>query len=286
MLNSAPLAQHGPGAQASGRVALVTGCARTDGLGQAIARRLSASGHTVVASDISLGGARNKHEDANGPDSGLAGLVTELEISFGGGAMAVGDVSSAEDSARMVQESVERFGRLDILVNNAAAPRGDESGSIETVDPVEWDRVMAVNARGPFLMCRAAIPAMKTQGWGRIINVASLAGRVGLPGLAIYCASKHASVGLTRALALDLAPFGITANAVCPGPVLTDRALDSARGKGGDPDEVLQERARAVPVGRLGLPADIAGLVDFIASDDSGFLTGQTLGIDGGALAA
>jgi 3-oxoacyl-[acyl-carrier protein] reductase len=265
------------------KVALVTGCAREKGIGNAIARRLAADGFAVAISDLDLGGARNATalpEDA--PSQGLARLAEDIAAGGGTAHLVCGDVSSADDADRMVRETLARFGRLDVLVNNAAAPKRDELGDIETIDPAEWDRVMAINARGPFLMSRAVIPTMKEARAGRIVMISSLAGRVGLRGQAIYGASKHAVIGLARALALDLAGWGITANAVCPGPISTDRLIDGARRVDDDVEAELRQRAAAIPVGRLGRGADIAAAVAFLASDDSSFVTGQVLGVDGG----
>ena len=265
------------------KVALVTGCARPMGVGNAIAKRLAADGIAVAISDVDLGGARNKTAVADTePAQGLAGLAAEIAALGGTAHVVCGDVSSVDDADRMVRETLQRFGRLDVLVNNAAAPKRDELGDIETIDPGEWDRVMAVNARGPFLMSRAAIPAMKEARAGRIVMISSLAGRVGLRGQAIYGASKHAMIGLARSLALDIAGWGITANAICPGPIHTDRVIDGARRVDDDVAAELQRRAAAIPVGRLGQGSDIAAAVAFLASDESGFVTGQVLGVDGG----
>ena len=181
--------------------------------------------------------------------------------------------------------TVARYGRLDILVNNAGAPHGQDRGEIETLPVDAWHKVMGVNALGPFLMARAAVPHMKRQGWGRIISMASVAGMYALPQRAIYSASKAAVIGMTRSLAYDLAPLGITVNAICPGSIRTDRAISTTLRAGwNDVEAGLRERAQALPMKRHGLPAEIAATVAHLASDDAAFITGQAIVIDGGGL--
>lgn len=270
------------------RVALITGCGKLVGIGSATARALAAAGVAVMVTDIEERGAASDNEPAAAGGTawrGLASLVEEIRNAGGSAAFVSGDVSLEQDAARMVRSTLEKFGRIDILVNNAAAPHGLDRSEIEQVPLEAWDRVMAINARGPFLMCRAAVPAMRSQAWGRIINVASIAGMQGFPRRGAYCASKAAVIGFTRSLAFDLAASGITVNAVCPGSVRTTRAMSTAKRAGwADIEAGLAKRALDIPMKRHGEAAEVAGVIAFLASDASSYVTGQALAIDGGGL--
>ena len=269
-----------------GRVALVTGCGKENGIGAAIARRLAANGIIVVASDVQAAGLDN--DNAVKRESvwrGLESLVSGIEAAGGTASAVIGDVTTEEGAAHLVAETIARHGRLDILVNNAGAPHGQDRGEIETIPVDAWHKVMAVNALGPFLMARAAVPHMKAQGWGRIITMSSVAGVYALPQRAVYSASKAAVIGMTRSLAHDLAPLGITVNAVCPGSIRTDRAISTTLRAGwNDVEAGLAERAKALPMQRHGRPEEIAAMVAHLASEDAGFITGQAFVIDGGGL--
>ena len=271
------------------RVALITGCGKALGIGRAIAHALSRQGCTVVVTDIDKAGVQNDNavEGLSPGWTGLESLVAEIEAAGGRASWATGDVSSEPDAARMVETAVERHGRLDVLVNNAGAPHGADRGQLETVPLEAWERVMAINVRGVFLMTRAALPAMRRQRWGRIVSMSSVAGTTALPERAAYCASKAAVLGFTRSLSLDVAREGITVNAVCPGSIRTDRAISTTLRQGfNDVEKGLAERARAIPMGRHGMPADIAATVAFLASDGAAFITGQHIVVDGGGLPA
>lgn len=268
------------------RVALVTGAGKENGIGAAIVRQLARDGVIVVASDVAMTGVENDNSVQR--DSGWSGLESLIAavLAEGGQASAlIGDVTTEDGAGRLVAETVARYGRLDILVNNAGAPHGQDRGDIETLPVDAWHKVMSVNALGPFLMARAAVPHMKSQGWGRIISMASVAGMYALPQRAIYSASKAAVIGMTRSLAYDLAPLGITVNAICPGSIRTDRAISTTLRAGwNDVEAGLKERAKALPMGRHGLPFEIAATVAHLASDAAGFITGQAIVIDGGGL--
>src|SRR5205807_7707015 len=270
----------------SARVALITGCGKPIGIGNSTARALAAAGVAVVVSDVVPTGVANEHNVAGDLDSSLEGVDSLVADLLRGGrtaASTLGDVSVEEDAGRMVEEVLGRYGRLDILVNNAGAPQGADRNEIENVPVEAWERTMGVNARGCFLMSRAAVPAMRKAGWGRIVSVSSKAAFRPGHHRATYAASKAAIVGFTKSLALDLAPHGITVNAVCPGPIRTSRAISTNRREYGDDLETgFRERSKAIPVGRFGEPDEIASMIAYLASEEAAFVTGQAIGVDGG----
>jgi 3-oxoacyl-[acyl-carrier protein] reductase len=270
------------------RVALITGCGKRDGMGRAIANTLAASGVAVVATDKQPTGVLNRRQEVLGvTDDGWRGvdsLVEEITSSGGSAMSLLGDISVAEDARRMVDEAAAWRGRLDILVNGAAAPQGLDRQDIEDVPIEVWDFVISVNLRGTYLMSRFAVPHMRAQRWGRIINISSQAGQVAAPMSTAYSASKAGVLGFTRALSADVAPWGITANAIAPGMVATSRSmlsLDPAL----DVDAEVKRRGSMLAVGRSGYPEDIAAAVAYLASEASGYMTGQTLVLDGGGSA-
>ncbi|HET6504481.1 MAG TPA: SDR family oxidoreductase [Amycolatopsis sp.] len=267
------------------KVALVTGCGKPDGMGQAIARTLAADGVAVVVSDVVPTGVLNLRQERQGPrDSewrGVESLVKEIENDGGTTSSVTGDIGDEDDARRMVDETVRRHGRLDILVNNAAAPQGPDRRDVEEVSIADWDRVIRVNLRGTFLMSRFAVPVMRARRWGRIVNISSMAGLSAAPASTAYSASKAGVIGLTRSLAMDVSKWGVTVNAICPGLVGTSRAIlnpDPAL----DEQEILAQRGQAIAVGRVGLPSDIAAAVRYLSSEAAGYVTAQTLVLDGG----
>jgi len=269
------------------RVAVVTGCGKRDGMGRAIALRLAASGAAVVVCDKEPAGVLNRRQEIvgvpGGPDGwqGVTSLVEEIAAAGGTASAALGDIGDEGDAQRMVGEAVTRYGRLDILVNNAAAPQGLDRRDITEVPVDVWDHVVRVNLRGTFLMSRLAVPVMRGQRSGRIVNISSMAGVVAVPRSAAYSASKAAVIALTRSMALDVAPWGITVNAICPGAVGTSRSFLSE-----DPDldeaAELARRGRGIPVGRVGRPEDIAAAVAYLVDAGADYMTGQILVLDGG----
>lgn len=269
------------------RVALVTGCGRPLGIGGATARVLAQRGFTIVVSDVELHGVPDA-VTAPKPDHahGLESVVDEIR-SLGGECTAVlGDVRSEADSRRMVDDVITQHGRVDVLVNAAGAPQGPEFGDIESVSLEAWSTVLDINLTGTFLMCRSVIPHMRSNGWGRIINVSSLAGRTGYARQAAYSASKAGVLGLTRSLAVDVARDAITVNAVCPGWIRTSRTYSSARRVGEDVEKELSRRADRVPVGALGSGDDVANTIAFFTAEESAYITGQAHNVDGGLLMA
>ena len=251
------------------RVALITGCGKPVGIGNSTARALAAAGMIVVVADVVAAGVANEHNvqgDADPSWGGVENLAAEIAANGGTASATLGDVSVEADAARMVGEVLARYRRLYVLVNNAGAPQGADRNEIENVPLDAWERTMGVNARGCFLMSRAAVPAMRRARWGRIVSVSSKAAFRPGRNRATYAASKAAIVGFTKSLAFDLAPHGITVNAVCPGPIRTSRAISTNRREYGDDLEIgFAERSKAIPVGRFGTPDEVAAMIAFLA---------------------
>jgi 3-oxoacyl-[acyl-carrier protein] reductase len=252
----------GRGRRLEGRVAVVTGGA--SGLGEAIAGCFAAEGAAVVIADVDAAGGER---------------VTSAIAAAGGRACFLAtDVTRAAECARAVEGAVARFGRLDVMVNNAGV---GEVAPVAEMTEEAWDRVLAVNLKGVFLGSRAAFPVLAAGGGGLILNMASLAGKVPATGIGAYGASKAAVIHLTRILALEGAPQRVRANALCP--TWTDTPM--VRGFLADqPDPAAARRAleASIPLGRLAAPADVAAAALYLASDEAAFITGVALDVDGG----
>ncbi len=272
-----------------GKIVLVTGCGRARGMGRAISVAFARAGADVVATDVAPGGTRNENEEGLEEIrlgwKGLESLAGEIEAIGRRVLTVVGDVSRAADAERFVAEALARFGRIDVLVNNAAAPHGADRRLLWEVPEEAWDLVIDVNLKGTFLMSRAVIPHMLARGGGLIINMASVSGKRGTPRRGAYTASKFGVIGLTQSMAQELAGHRITVNAICPGSVDTSRRESTSRR-----ERALAERdpKAAVlglpPTGRVGRPDDIARLALFFASDQSDHVTGQAWNVDGGTV--
>ena len=248
-----------------GKRALITGGA--SGIGKATALLFAKEGATVSVAD---------HDTALGQET-----VREIEGQEGQALFVATDVTRTEDCKKAVQQTVARFGGLDVLLNNAGIII---RRSVVELDEADWDRVMDVNAKSVFLMSKFAIPVMRSSEGGTIINVSSGWGLVGGAKAAAYCASKGAVVLLTKAMAVDCGPDGIRVNCLCPGDTDTPLLRDEARQLGASESSFLADAARR-PLGRVGSPQDIARAALFLASDASSYITGTTLVVDGGGLA-
>ena len=272
-----------------GKSVLVTGCGRVRGIGRALAVAFARAGADVTATDIATGGTRNENEEGleeiRQGWKGLESLAAEIQGLGRRVLTLVGDVSRAADAERFVAESLARFGRIDVLVNNAAAPHGADRRLVWEVPEAAWDLVLDVNLKGTFLMSRAVIPHMMSRRSGRIINMASVSGKRGTPRRGAYTASKFGVIGLTQVLAQELAAHGITVNAICPGSVDTSRRESTSRR-----ERALAEGNPGAPVlglpptGRVARPDDIARLALFFASEQSDHITGQAWNVDGGSV--
>jgi len=241
----------------TGRVAMITGAWR--GLGRNAAARLHERGAAVAV---------NVREEDR---------ANEVASTLGPRALAVpGDITDPRVPTEIVSRTLDRFGRIDILVNNAAHARPTR---FEQLDAEEWRLALETNMTAPFLLMKAALPAMKAQNYGRIINISSSAGRtVSTLGGAHYTASKAGLLGLTRAAAKELGRFGITVNAICPGMIDTELTRENAS------SELLNRLAASYPVPRLGTPLEVSDLICFVASEASGYITGASFDINGGDL--
>ena len=242
------------------RHAIVTGASR--GIGRAIALGLAERGYDLALTDIAA------------QQAALAETVAEVGQRGRRCVAILADVSNPDDCRRSAAEAVQGLGHVDALVNNAGILK---LATIEELTPELWDATLAVNARGVFQMTQALIPHMRERRYGRIVNIASLAARTGGPGQSHYAASKSAVVGFTRVSSMELGQHGITVNAICPGIIQTEMGMNNLR----DPERVAYFE-KVTDLHRLGNPEDVVGPVAFFASDDSAFVTGQALNVDGG----
>lgn len=244
------------------RVAFITGAGR--GIGAATALRMAEEGARVVLADVDIEGCQQVSAELE--KLGVESLVVHCDVSKG-------DLVNAA-----VDEAVSHFGRLDILVNNAGVLRDNLLFKMSDED---WDTVVAVHLKGAFLCSRAAQKYMVKQNYGRIVSLSSTSA-LGNRGQSNYSAVKAGLQGLTRTLAIELGPFGITANAVAPGYIDTEMTRATARRIGIDPEQMKIEASKLIPVRRVGQPRDVANVICFLSSDEAGFVSGQTIYIAGG----
>jgi p-cumic alcohol dehydrogenase len=241
----------------------ITGAAR--GLGQEFARHLAAAGANIVVGDVNDCSA-----------------TADLVANAGGKIIAVRlDVTDVASAQAMINAGISAFGRLDGLVNNAALYGALRGGRFDAIDEAEWDACMAVNVKGIWNCCKAAVPAMRENGGGSIVNIASLAATYGMPFGLHYTASKAAVIGLTRGLARELGRDGIRVNALAPSAVLTEGTSEFF---GDKLDRALSAVKAGQTIQRNLAPSDLTGTVAWLLSDESGFVTGQTIAVDGGTV--
>jgi 2-hydroxycyclohexanecarboxyl-CoA dehydrogenase len=238
------------------KVAIVTGAGR--GIGRGIVEKLAAESARVVVSDIDEGSARKTAEAIGGESVGLRV-----------------DVTSKESVEAMVREVMNRFGRVDVLVNNAG---WDKVQLFLESDESDWEKVIAINLYGTLHCCKAVLPVMVAQGYGKVVNIGSDAGRVGSSGEAVYSAAKGGIIAFTKTLAREMARYKINVNCVCPGPA--DTPLFAEIGQ--ENPKLREALQKAIPFRRLARPEDIASAVAFLASDEAEYITGQTLSVSGG----
>ncbi|HET7339058.1 MAG TPA: SDR family NAD(P)-dependent oxidoreductase [Candidatus Dormibacteraeota bacterium] len=241
------------------QAAIVTGAA--SGIGKATALRLASGGACVVVADVNEQGACTVADSINAE---------------GGRAVAHAvDVTDASAVAVLAERAVREFGKIDILVSNAG---WDRAGPFADTDPEFWDRVIAINYRGHLATCHAVLPFMREQGHGRIVTVASDAGRVGSSGEVVYSGAKGAVIAFTKGLAREVARYGINVNCVAPGLVDTPLLAGIVEGN----EKLIAAIVRTIPLGRTGTPEEIAAAICFFASPDATYITGQTLSVNGG----
>lgn len=240
----------------NGKVAVVTGSSR--GIGREIALALVKNGAKVVVS------ARS--------EEALAALVDEIKAQGGEATAVAGDVSLEADANNLIEQTIATYGQIDILVNNAGITR---DGLLLRMKSEDWDAVLDINLKGAFMCTKAAAKPMSKQRSGRIINISSVVGEMGNAGQANYCASKAGLLGLTKSVAKELARRSVTVNAITPGFIVTDMT-------DGMTDKARDAMTEQIPLGRLGESEDIANAVLFLASDQSAYITGQVLGVNGG----
>jgi 3-oxoacyl-[acyl-carrier protein] reductase len=240
----------------SDKVAIVTGASR--GIGRAIALALASQGAKVVAS------ARNAEA--------LAELTAEIKSQGGDALAVVGDVTVEDDANNLVKQAVAAYGQVDVFINNAGITR---DGLLLRMKNADWDAVLDTNLKGAFLCTRAVAKVMSKQRSGRIINISSVVGEMGNAGQANYCASKAGLLGLTKSVARELARRNVTVNAITPGFITTEMTEDMT-------EKAQETMTEQIPLGRPGSAEDVANAVIFLASEQSAYITGQVLGVNGG----
>ena len=245
-----------------GRTVIVTGGG--GGIGGASCRRFAAEGARVAVFDVNLEAAQN--------------VARDIVASSGQAQAFQCDITHRASVDQAVAATIERFGPIDVLVNNAG---WDIFRPFTKTEPIQWDKLIAINLTGPLHMHHAVLPGMVERRSGRIVNIASDAARVGSSGEAVYAACKGGLVAFSKTIAREHARHGITVNVVCPGPTDTALFADYKAGAG-NPEKLVEAFTRSIPLGRIGQPDDLPGAIAFFASDDAAYVTGQVLSVSGG----
>jgi 3-oxoacyl-[acyl-carrier protein] reductase len=259
-----------------GRVALVTGAGRLRGIGRATAVVLAAMGADVVVTGTGRDPATFPEDEQRQGWRDVESTAEQVRAHGRRALTWVGDISQAAEVQRLVDHTVQTFGRIDVLVNNAAYPRGNDRVPVADLDEAVWHKVLEIKLTGSFLLCKRIVPMMIQQQWGRIINLSSVFGKQGGANTAAYCTANFGIQGFTQALALEVARHGITVNAVCPGTVDTARMDGLGRG------ETWQQTVESIPIGRPASDEDVTGLIAFLCSSAAAYMTGQSININGG----
>jgi 3-oxoacyl-[acyl-carrier protein] reductase/meso-butanediol dehydrogenase/(S,S)-butanediol dehydrogenase/diacetyl reductase len=274
-------------------VALITGAGGMKGVGRAIALELARKGAAIALSDVKRTSDMLPSGEAEAGWRGIESVADEIRTLGGRAECFTCDLSDRADIAALVQSTAAAFGRIDILVNNARAIVGKDRVPITEVDDAVWDHFLTLNTTAPFVLTKLVGRKMIEAGrGGRIINIGSDMSKQAAKHGAAYAASKFALIGLTQGAALDLAEYGITVNAICAGPINTDRVSYAERAQAqaeGVPVEVVRARivkaaAAQIPLGRIAEPEDIAALAGFLATPQAGFITGQAYNVNGGQI--
>ena len=275
----------------NGKIAIVTGAGGKNGIGRAIATRLAQEGADVVVTDIQRSEEAIRPEDRQAGWQGLPSVVAEIEA-LGRRSLGIfSDVSDSADVESMMAQTLDAFGRVDILVNNAGSRPGRDRVPVVELEEDAFDEVMRVNVRGTYLCSSAVARHMVGRGGpGKIISIASGAGKKGIARYAAYCASKFAIVGFTQALAQELGAQRINVNAICPGLVDTERVdfIAAALVPEGQSSQehramMIRERSERIPLGRVAAGDDIAKMAAFLASSESDYMTGLSISVSGGS---
>ena len=276
-----------------GKIALVTGAGGMRGVGRATVMKLAGQGADIALTDVHREIPDLPPAEVRTEWGGIDTVATEVQALGRRSLLIYCDLADPAEIERMVEQTIEQFGRIDILVNNARAIIGKDKVPVTELDKEVWDHFFTINTTAVFLCTKLVARHMISAGnGGRIINIASNAAKQASANGAAYSASKFAVLGLTQASAMDLAPYNITVNAVCPGPINTDRMSywerDQAEQRGITQEEfrgqIVENSGQSTPLGRIAESEDVAKMVSFLAGDDASFITGQAYNVNGGQL--